>query len=160
MKKNTFTGNFTDKAGKTLVNSARFICELDGETVYCTNGYMLLKLSKPEYSMVIQPATHCDAGDYEIQNGERREHKPERRLAELLERYTAEPAAKPEPKTAAELIASRFADLAGVETTIKGAQTAAPVIWLTGDTKPHAEALKAAGAKWSGKRAAYYIRVA
>lgn len=73
----------------------------------------------------------------------------------------AAPAAEqPEPKTAAELIAARFADLAGVTTTIKGAQTAAPVVWLAGDTERHADAIKAAGAKWSNKKSAYYVRVA
>lgn len=61
---------------------------------------------------------------------------------------------------AAELIAARFSDLAGVTTTIKGAQTAAPVVWLAGDTERHADAIKAAGAKWSSKKSAYYVRVA
>ena len=67
---------------------------------------------------------------------------------------------KPEPKAAAELIAARFSDLAGVTTTLKGAQTAAPVVWLAGDTERHADAIKAAGAKWSSKKSAYYVRVA
>ena len=65
-----------------------------------------------------------------------------------------------EPKTAAELIAARFAGMAGVTATIKGAQTSAPVVWLSGDTDKHADAIKAAGAKWSNKRAAFYVRVA
>ena len=60
-------------------------------------------------------------------------------------------AAATEPKTAAELIAARFADLPGVTVTIKGAQTTAPVVWLTGDTDKHADEINAAGAKWSGK---------
>ena len=63
-------------------------------------------------------------------------------------------------KTAAELIAARFADMAGVTATIKGAQTAAPVVWLAGDTEKHADAIKAAGAKWSNKKSAFYVRVA
>lgn len=67
---------------------------------------------------------------------------------------------KPEPKTAAEMIVSRFAELEGVTATIKGAQTAAPVVWLTGETEKHADAIKAAGAKWSNKKSAFYVRVA
>lgn len=67
---------------------------------------------------------------------------------------------KPEPKTAAELIAARFASFPGVTVTIKGAQTSAPVVWLTGDTDPHADELNAAGAKWSNKKSAFYVRVA
>ena len=65
-----------------------------------------------------------------------------------------------EANTAAELIAARFADMAGVTATIKGAQTAAPVVWLAGDTEKHADAIKAAGAKWSNKKSAFYVRVA
>lgn len=68
--------------------------------------------------------------------------------------------AQADGKTAAEIIASRFADMAGVTTTIKGAQTAAPVIWLAGNTQEHAEAIKAAGGKWSNKKSAFYVRVA
>ena len=68
--------------------------------------------------------------------------------------------AQTDGKTAAEIIASRFADMAGVTTTIKGAQTAAPVIWLAGNTQEHAEAIKAAGGKWSNKKSAFYVRVA
>lgn len=73
------------------------------------------------------------------------------KIAELEAQQAAPAAEQPEPKTAAELIAARFADLAGVTTTIKGAQTAAPVVWLAGDTERHADAIKAAGAKWSNK---------
>ena len=71
---------------------------------------------------------------------------------------TAAPAA--EPKTAAELIASRWSNVDGVTVTIKGAQPTGPVVWLTGDTDPHADEIKAQGGKWSNKRAAYYVRVA
>ena len=31
-------------------------------------------------------------------------------------------------------------------------------VWVSGNTKPHREELKAAGAKWSGKRQAWYWR--
>ena len=83
------------------------------------------------------------------------------KLAELHETKPEQPAEqKPEPKTAAEIIAARLDALDGVTTTIKGAQTATPVIWITGDTDRHADALTAAGAKWSNKKAAYYVRVA
>lgn len=91
--------------------------------------------------------------------------------AELQERVTqqaeeitaandnnAQPAA--DPKTAAEIIAARFTGMDGVTATIKGAHTTAPVVWLSGDTDKHADEIKAAGAKWSGKKSAYYVRVA
>lgn len=82
------------------------------------------------------------------------------KISELEAQQAAPAAEQPEPKTAAELIAARFADLAGVTATIKGAQTAAPVVWLAGDTKPHEKEIEAAGGKWSGKKNAYYFRVA
>lgn len=82
-------------------------------------------------------------------------------LAQLHETKAEQPAEqKPEPQTAVEIIAARLDALDGVTTTIKGAQTAAPVIWITGDTDRHADALTAAGAKWSNKKSAYYVRVA
>ena len=90
------------------------------------------------------------------------------KLAELeaQQAQPQEPAEDPQQtvqadgKTTAEIIAARFSELAGVTTTIKGAQTAAPVIWLAGNTQEHAEAIKAAGGKWSNKKSAFYVRVA
>lgn len=79
--------------------------------------------------------------------------------ARRAERKTQQPETV-EPKTAAELIASRFADMDGVSVTIKGAQTAAPVVWLSGETDKHADKIEAAGAKWSNKKSAWYVRVA
>ena len=71
---------------------------------------------------------------------------------------TEQPA--PDLKTAAEMIAERFRAFAGVEAVIKGATTSAPVVWLKGNTKQHENEITAAGAKWSGKKSAYYIKVA
>ena len=83
------------------------------------------------------------------------------KLAELHETKTEQPAEqKPEPKTAAEIIAARWAEVDGLTATTKGATTAAPVVWLAGDTKPHEKEIEAAGGKWSGKKNAYYFRVA
>ena len=83
------------------------------------------------------------------------------KLAEQHETKSKQPAAETvEPKTAAEIIAARWAEVDGLTATIKGAATAAPVVWLSGDTKPHAKAIEAAGGKWSGKKNAYYFRVA
>ena len=83
------------------------------------------------------------------------------KLAELHETKTEQPTAEAvEPKTAAEIIAARWAEVDGLTATIKGATTAAPVVWLAGDTKPHEKEIEAAGGKWSGKKNAYYFRVA
>ena len=82
-------------------------------------------------------------------------------LSELHEVKTEQPAEqKLEPKTAAEIIAARWAEVDGLTATIKGATTAAPVVWLAGDTRPHEKEIEAAGGKWSGKKNAYYFRVA
>jgi uncharacterized protein YlxW (UPF0749 family) len=67
---------------------------------------------------------------------------------------------KPNPQEAAQAIASKFQAVEGMTVTIKGAQTASPVIWITGNTKPHAEEIKAAGGRWSAKKSAYYFHVA
>lgn len=91
--------------------------------------------------------------------------------AELAAAQTAE--VQPEPatedatqtaedgaQTAAERIAARWAQVPGITATIKGAQTAAPVVWIAGDTEQHAETIKADGGRWSTKRGAFYFRVA
>ena len=86
------------------------------------------------------------------------------RQVEQLQQQTTEKAqeetAAPEGRTAAEIIASRFEALDGVQATIKGAKTSAPVVWLSGETDKHADELRAMGAQWSGKRGAFYARVA
>lgn len=104
----------------------------------------------------------CDKLRAELRQAQ---HEIECQAAELAEaarraEHKTEQPETVEPKTAAELIASRFADMDGVSVTIKGAQTAAPVVWLTGDTDKHADKIEAAGAKWSNKKSAWYVRVA
>jgi len=72
----------------------------------------------------------------------------------------AEPAeTKPTPKTAAEIIAARWTK-DGITATVKGASTAAPVVWLAGVNKKQAKEVEAAGGAYSKKRKAYYFRVA
>jgi peptidoglycan hydrolase CwlO-like protein len=61
----------------------------------------------------------------------------------------AAPEEKPQPKDAAQLIASRWSQVDGLTATVKGAHTAA-----------HVAAIEAEGGKWSAKRSAYYFRVA
>lgn len=66
----------------------------------------------------------------------------------------------PDAKTAAEIIAARWSAVDGVTVTVKGAQTASPVVWLTGSTKNHTKEIEAAGGHWSHKKSAYYFRIA
>ena len=306
-------GNFTANAGKALKGVDRLFCRTDDDgMIYICTGYYVYRMNKAEYAATIQPMTKCDAGNWNIERGEKREAGPadfdvvkvfrdnvakldgkaphditltrcpvtfqvesgemcgyynpvvgfaafynvlymsafapdlviysngtttpaflfrgeepvglvlpvrakanaaravkayftevqpaeapaaelealraeldklrseletEReysaaKRAENEELYTrlAEQESKPAPeaapalaedlRSAAELIAARFAGLEGVETTIRGAQTAAPVVWLAGEVKRHADAIRAAGAKWSSKKSAYYVRVA
>lgn len=310
MKK--FTGSFTPDASKALKGSQRLICRTSKDGVaYVTNGCTAYKMFPHEYAAIVQPVTCCEAGNYSIQNGEKRDEvdfnlektfldavkaandtgdmarcplvltldkkrtaaayynaekdfvalydtryisalapsftlrapsstaaavayssgepvalvlpiRPDDKATRAVKAYftqaaenktdeaseaeqlraeiarlqdklnraetgaaaleervqeqaaelealrtTAEhneTADEPKPatnaKSAAEIIAQRFASMDGVTATIKGAQTAAPVVWLSGDTEKHADAIKAAGAKWSGKKSAYYVRVA
>lgn len=308
-----FTGNYTTGAGKALKNADRLYCRIDEDgAIYLCNSYLVFRMNELEYSATVQPATKCDAGNWIIERGEKREAGPAdfnpkkalddaikaanearretilqrcplemqvdkntmtafysasagfaafynrlyiaafdpcctfhatgatspaivmagseavgmvlpikprpeavravaawftapaeddkptdekhaARRVELLEAEAAElknkiaeqaaeldklraeldelhnateaatveqPAAPVDVKSAAEVIAARFAELDGVRPVIKGATTSAPVVWLDGETEKHADAIRAAGAKWSGKRNAYYIRVA
>ena len=65
-----------------------------------------------------------------------------------------------QPQDKAAVLVDKLSALPNVTATVKGAQTAAPVVWLSGDTDAHKEAIEAMGGKWSGKRAAWYIKVA
>jgi len=141
MKK--FTGRYTTNTAKALKGSERILCQVSEDgTIYICNGFLLCTMNAPEYA-----ANEID--------------ELKAKLAELHETKTEQPAEqKPEPKTAAEIIAARWAEVDGLTATIKGATTAAPVVWLAGDTKPHEKEIEAAGGKWSGKKNAYYFRVA
>lgn len=309
-------GRFTSAAGKSLKGSARITCELHENDIFVTNGCVLYKMSAPEYNACIRPATHCDPGNWTMDQSGRTEtdsnallglydklkknlpgmiqmqpvplaykthdkkgpvylaaysndggdlvytyntqytdsfvtgvkiicsksdpmaaviyddeiigiilpvkHKnaasicaavksylrPEkqeldynkaenqifdlktdlktykdlyentyhdlltardkiRELTSELDAIRSQPVPvvqadeqKPAPKTTAEAIAARWQGIDGISATIKGATTAAPVVWLTGDTKPHATEITGQGGKWSVKKSAYYFRVA
>lgn len=73
-------------------------------------------------------------------------------------------AAQPQPKTyeqpaALEAIVTALEAMPGISATVKGGRTASPVVWISGDADPHKAALEKLGAKWSGKRSAYYVQV-
>lgn len=275
MKK--FAGNYSSDAGKALKGADRLFCRIDDDgAIYLCNGFVVYRMNMIEYAATVQPVTKCEAGNWIIQNGEKRDAgpadfdviktfrdtvnackgealdrcpaefdagkgmalasyysaagfaafynrlyvsglardltirangatapavfyageeavamvlpvKPKAEAARAVKAYFTEQAAaedKPaetnaaeletlraeldapvelpaeDVKSAAEIIAARFAGLDGVRAVIKGATTSAPVVWLAGDTEKHADAIRAAGAKWSGKKSAFYVRVA
>lgn len=91
--------------------------------------------------------------------------------AALTERLNAQPEPQPQeeddeaqqeqtPADKAAALVEKLAALEGVTATIKGAQTAAPVVWLTGETNAHKQKIEAMGGKWSGKRSAWYFKIA
>lgn len=41
---------------------------------------------------------------------------------------------------------------------VHGAKSSAPIMWVSGDTRPHKELLKAAGFKWSPKKSAWWVK--
>lgn len=84
----------------------------------------------------------------------------------LVERLNAQPdpqpqetAADPQPQDKAAALVEKLAALPGVTATVKGAQTAAPVVWLTGNTDAHKDKIEEMGGKWSGKRSAWYFKI-
>lgn len=76
----------------------------------------------------------------------------EKELAAMRNQPKAEK--KPEKKSPDDIAAS-FTKYGKI--TIKGAQTASPIIWIVAD-KDKAEALKNAGARWSAKKSAWYVQ--
>lgn len=150
MKK--FTGRYTTNTAKALKGSERILCQVSEDNTKTGEADKL----RAELAQAQEEAAALRGDLYRATN-EIDELK--NKLAELVQAtYTAEQ--KPEPKTAAEIIAARWAEVDGLTATIRGATTAAPVVWLAGDTKPHEKEIEAAGGKWSGKKNAYYFRVA
>ena len=80
-----------------------------------------------------------------------------------LEAAQAAPAPQPKPEEQPadklEAVISALQTIPGISATVKGAQTAAPVVWIDGDAETHKAELEKLGAKWSGKRSAYYVQV-
>lgn len=93
-------------------------------------------------------------------------------ISALLDRLNAQPDPQPQEEAAAEeqqeqapagkaaALVEKLAALEGVTATIKGAQTAAPVVWLTGEADAHKDEIEKLGGKWSGKRSAWYFKIA
>ena len=73
---------------------------------------------------------------------------------------TQEAPKEADPAPDFQAIAARWSSVPGLSVTVKGAQTASPVLWVSGAVEAHAEELKAAGARWSAKRSAFYYRAA
>ena len=65
---------------------------------------------------------------------------------------------KAAPAPALDVLLSRFENVPGLIVTVKGAQTAAPVVWLSGDTQQHADTIRANGGHWSSKKNAYFFK--
>lgn len=92
-----------------------------------------------------------------------------REIKFLAERLNAQP--DPQPQESAEVqpeqspadkataLVEKLSALEGVTATVKGAQTAAPVVWLTVEADAHKDKIEAMGGKWSAKRGAWYFKV-
>lgn len=151
MKK--FTGRYTTNTAKALKGSERILCQVSEDgTIYVCNGFLLCTMNAPEYAATVQPLTCCEPGAWTFDKDGK--HEDEAHKLDLVKLFADT------VRTAAEIIAARWAEVDGLTATIRGATTAAPVVWLAGDTKPHEKEIEAAGGKWSGKKNAYYFRVA
>lgn len=81
-------------------------------------------------------------------------------LAAQLAALQADPQHKtPQTADKAEAVKALLDELQ-IPYIVKGAQTAAPVLWTTADPGDHAADLKVAGMTWSAKREAWYIKAA
>lgn len=164
-----FTGRYTAATAKALKGSPRLVCQVteDG-TIYVCNGFLLCTMNPPEYAATVQGFTCCEPGNWTIDKDGKREddaHKLDlvRLYADTLKANAdaqplqRSPLTVQTPKAAAVCYYNAAADFAAIYDT---KFIAAPVVWLAGDTKPHEKEIEAAGGKWSGKKNAYYFRVA
>lgn len=67
---------------------------------------------------------------------------------------------KDTPAPALDVLLERFQNIPGLTVTVKGAQTASPVVWVSGGTLEHTDAIKASGGHWSAKRGAWFFKPA
>ena len=49
-------------------------------------------------------------------------------------------------------------NIPGITFLVKGAKTAAPVIWISGETAKHESEITALGGRWAAKKSAWYIK--
>lgn len=83
-------------------------------------------------------------------------------LKALSQQRDAQPtqSADDKPQNKAAALVEKLSSLPNVTAAVKGAQTTAPVVWLSGDTDPHKTEIEKLGGRWSGKRAAWYFKIA
>lgn len=92
-------------------------------------------------------------------------HAKNEQIETLVDRLNAQPAPVEEapqeqaPADKAAALVEKLTALEGITATIKGAQTAAPVVWLAGEADAHKEKIEAMGGKWSAKRGAWYFKI-
>ena len=78
----------------------------------------------------------------------------------LSDLFAANQVEKATPAPSLSTLQDKFQNIPGLTLTIKGAKTARPVVWLSGDTDPHADAIRAAGGHWSSKKGAWFFKPA
>lgn len=69
-----YTGNYATAAtAKVFRQSERILCQTteDG-AIYVANGFLVFKMTPEEYAQIIQPVTCCEAGNWMIQDGEKK----------------------------------------------------------------------------------------
>ena len=70
-----FYGSFTPDAAKVLKKADRICCRVDDDgTVYVTDGCIAYKMAPAEYAAIVQPVVCCEAGNWYIQGGEKRDN--------------------------------------------------------------------------------------
>lgn len=151
-----FTGRYTTATAKALKGSPRLVCQVSEDgTIYVCNGFLLCTMNPPEYAATVQGFTCCEPGNWTLDKDGK--HEDDAHKLDLVRLYadTLKANADAQPLQRSPLT---------VQTPKAAAvcyyNAAAPVVWLAGDTKPHAKAIEADGGKWSGKKNAYYFRVA
>lgn len=60
-----YTGNYTMEAVKVLKKADRICCRVcDDGSIFVTDGHVLYRMEKADYAAIVQPVTHCDAGNW------------------------------------------------------------------------------------------------
>ena len=126
----------------------------------------ILNAGEPEY-IVRQYEDEIDGLRRQVDELQATLSAKNKQIKSLVDRLNEQPDPQPQeipadiqPQDKAAALVDKLAALPNVTATVKGAQTAAPVVWLSGDTDAHKDEIEKMGGKWSGKRGAWYFKIA
>lgn len=154
----------SDKRSKATISpyyskSGDFVAGFNSDYAAIISGNLPRKSKNPVSPMVVFDGSEPQAMILPVRIDETKSRLPAAVRAYFTEKpqEATQPEETPSDKAAA--LVEKLAALDGITATVKGAQTAAPVVWLEGEADAHKEKIETMGGKWSAKRGAWYFKI-